>query len=96
MKGLAYSVLIVGFAITGCLTACGNDDVTSRSAAGERYANELEDKEITENPSEVLAPEEGRKGEVAGQLENERQDEEMMERAGEERTVGKNWASPNK
>ena len=46
---------------------------------------QIEDKEITENPSKVLVPEEGRKGTVAGQLESERQDEEMMERAEEER-----------
>jgi hypothetical protein len=85
MKRSWYITLIVCFAVTWFLPACSNEDVTSRSPAEERYSKQLEDKEITENPSEVLAPEEGRKGTVAGQLESERQDEEMMERAEEER-----------
>lgn len=84
MKRLGYSVLIVCLVMTWFLPACGNEGVTSKTPAEERYAKQLEDKEITENPSEVLAPEEGRKGTAAGQLENERQDEEMMERAEEQ------------
>lgn len=71
--------------VTWFLPACGNEEVTSKTPAEERYAKQLEDKEITENPSQVLTPEEGNKGTVKGQLAEERQAEEMMERDEEER-----------
>jgi major membrane immunogen (membrane-anchored lipoprotein) len=51
MKRLGYSVLIVCLAITWLLPACGNEEVTSKTPAEGRYAEQLEDKEITENPS---------------------------------------------
>jgi major membrane immunogen (membrane-anchored lipoprotein) len=85
MKRLGYSVLIVCLAINWLLPACGNEEVTSKTLAEERYAKQLEDKEITENPSQVLTPDEGNKGTVKGQLEAEQQAEEMMERDEENR-----------
>ena len=85
MKRLGYSVLIVGLVMICFLPACGNEEVSSKTPAEERYAKQLEDKEITENPSEVLAPEKGNKGTVEGLLKQEQQAEEMMERDEEQR-----------
>jgi hypothetical protein len=85
MKRLRYSVLIVCLVMIWFLPACGNEEVTSETPAEKRYANQLEDKEITENPSQVLTPEEGNKGTVKGQLTEEQQAEEMMERDEEQR-----------
>jgi hypothetical protein len=67
------------------LPAYGNEEVTSETPAEKRYAMQLEDNEITENPSQVLTLEEGNKGTVKGQLTEEQQAEEMMERDEEQR-----------
>lgn len=85
MKRLGYSVLLVCLVVTWFLPACSNEEVTSKTPAEESYAKQLEDKEITENPSEVLTPEEGNKGTVEGQMNQEQQAEEMMERDEEQR-----------
>ena len=70
--------MIVCIVMTWFLPACANEEVTSKTFAEERYAKQLEDKEITGNPSEVLTT-------VKGQLKEEQQAEEMMERDEEER-----------
>jgi hypothetical protein len=54
MKRIRYSVLIVCLVMIWFLPAYGNEEVTSETPAEKRYANQLEDKEITENPSQVL------------------------------------------
>ena len=85
MKRFESSVLIVCLAMIWLLPACGNEEVTSKTPAAERYAKQLDDKEITEDPSQVLTPDEGNKETAKGLLKDEKQEEEMMERAEEER-----------
>jgi hypothetical protein len=80
MKRLRYSVLIVCLVMIWFLPACGNEEVTSETPAEKRYANQLEDKEITENPSQVLTPEEGNKD------EEQRDESELAQKRGGERT----------
>jgi hypothetical protein len=84
MKRFAYCVLIISLGMTCFLPACGKEEVASKKTAEERYDKQLKDKEFTGNPSQVLTPQEGNKGTVRGQLHDERQEEQMMERSEEE------------
>ena len=52
-----------------------------------KYSKQLEGKEIAENTSKVLTSEEGRTGTAAGQLEKEKEEQEMMERTQERKDL---------